>query len=187
MQFQRKHLVNAVLFLGIVLFVFTPFGFHVKVWVTKLLAGNPSVVTRDEQVSLTNFHWSLVDTNGSAFDLESKKGEVILINFWATWCPPCVAELPMFQQLVDDYGAEMSFFFVAEDTPDKVQAFMQKKEYRFPVFYANGKTPTELYSSSIPLTYIIDRQGKIVVKTTGAADWNSPKVRQLLDELLSAD
>ena len=108
-----------------------------------------------------------------------------MVNLWATWCPPCVAELPGFATLYADYKDKVEFAFVANDDQEKVLTFLEKKGYDLPVYFQVSATPKALESGSIPVTYIIDKKGDLVVDKTGAANWNSDKVRNLLDQLLA--
>ncbi|MBW8243874.1 TlpA family protein disulfide reductase [Muricauda oceani] len=187
MKVSKEQIINGIWILAVLLVLFTPIGFHVRVWMNKLIAtvASPSTVDREEQVVLKDFNWNLIDFNGTPTNLESKKGEVVLINVWATWCPPCVAELPSFMELYSDYKNKVTFAFVANDDKDKVANFLAKKGYELPVYFQASATPPELESGSIPVTYIIDKQGNIVVDKTGAANWNSDKIRELLDRLVS--
>ncbi len=183
-KIEKKNGINILLIIGIFILLFTPLGFQVKVFTNRLLSGSPAMIKKERQPTLDNYNWNLVDALGNTVNLESKRGNVLIINFWATWCPPCVAEMPGFQALYEDYGNRVDFLFVAEDEADKVDAFLRKKGYTFPVYYSKSKTPDILYSKSIPTTYVINKQGKIVVDEVGAADWNSAKTRALLDKLL---
>ena len=185
MNIRRKQLVNGIVIIGILVFLFTPFGFQMKVYVNRILAGNRSIVTGENQRNLANYNWDLVDIHGKPMNLESSRGQVVLINFWATWCPPCVAEMPDFQKLVDDYGDTVVFFFIAEDDPEKVGRFLTKNSYRLPVYFNHSKPPLVLQSASIPVTYVIDKKGNIAIRKTGAANWNGEKARGLLDTLLN--
>nr|WP_297782921.1 TlpA disulfide reductase family protein [uncultured Allomuricauda sp.] len=187
MKITKEQISNVIWILAIVLILFTPLGFYPRVWVNKIVATiiSPSAIDEDEQTVLKNYNWNLVDLDGNQTNLESMKGEVVLINVWATWCPPCVAELPGFVQLYEDYGEEVTFAFVANDQKEKVEAFLKKKGYDLPIYFQVSATPTVLESGSIPVTYIIDKQGNIVVDKTGAANWNSDKTRSLLEKLIS--
>lgn len=184
MKLRKKLIVNSLFIVGILVFVFTPLGFQAKVFISKHFAGSASPLGSDKQITLGDYSWQIVDANGASLNVENKRGQVVLINFWATWCPPCVAEMPSFQKLFRDYGDEVTFLFVAEDEPEKVNEFLKKKEYSLPVYYSTSQAPADLVAPSIPKTYIIDKEGKIVVNKTGAANWNSAAVRLLLDDLL---
>ena len=184
MKLSKEQISNGIWILAIILIVFTPVGFHLRVLVNKLIATSADIVEVDEQNTLKNYHWNLVTTEGKPLDFQSERNKVVLVNFWATWCPPCVAELPSLVELHNDYQEKVDFAFVASDERDKVTAFLEKKGYHLPVFFEASPTPSELVSKSIPATYIINKSGKIVVDEKGAANWNSQSTRALLDSLL---
>lgn len=186
MKLTKEQISNGIWILAIVLILFTPVGFYVRVWVNKVVATVISAdeVDEEDQVALKSYNWSLVGLDGNRVNLQSHKGEVILINVWATWCPPCVAELPRFVELYADYKDKVTFVFVANDEKEKVEAFLKKKGYNLPVYYQASVAPMEMQSGSIPVTYVIDKKGKIVIDKTGAANWNSDYIRDLLDKLV---
>jgi Thiol-disulfide isomerase and thioredoxins len=186
MKITKEQIGNGIWILIIVLILFTPVGFHVRVWVSKAMAEvfSADVVEDDEQITLEDYHWNLVGLDGKQIDFQSAKGKVAVVNVWATWCPPCVAELPKFVELYADYKDKVVFAFVANDEKEKVVSFLKKKGYQLPVYLQASKSPAELESSTIPATYIISKSGKIVVDERGAANWNSESTRALLDELI---
>lgn len=188
MNFIKKNLSN-IIFIGFIIFLFTPYGLPVR---ATLIKGVSFVTTRifnmeidkDKRVVLSTYNWKLLDVKGNEIDFNSFRDQVIVINFWATWCPPCVAEMPAFEKLYQDYKENVVFLFVANDDPKRVEKFISKKGYSHPVYYQLTKAPKDLSSNSLPTTYIINKQGEIVVNKVGAADWNSSKVRALLDNLI---
>ena len=184
---KRDRLVNLILILILAIVLFTPAGFHLKVFVNRLVKFNPSEIRADERERLLSYNWSLQDSQGKRFNFENARGEVVIINFWASWCPPCVAEMPDLNELYKDYSDKVVFLFVARDKRSSIEKFMNSKEYEFPVFYDQGKAPEQLESESMPTTYILDRNGTIAVKKTGAAAWNSKATRELLNKLLSQE
>ena len=169
--------------------MFTPYGLPVR---STLIKGVSFLTTRvfsleideEKQVNLSSYTWILRSSEGKDLNMESLKGKVILINYWATWCPPCIAEMPSLQNLYSDYNNEVIFLFVADDDPEKVTNFMNDKGFNFPVYFQVSPPPKELKSKSLPTTYLINPEGKIVVKKIGAADWNSAKVRGILSGLI---
>ncbi|MHA7831222.1 MAG: TlpA family protein disulfide reductase [Flagellimonas sp.] len=187
MKITKEQISNLIWIVAIILILFTPVGFYPRVWVNKIVATviSPGTVDEDEQTTLKNYNWNLIDLEGKQTNLQSKKGKVVLINVWATWCPPCVAELPGFIELYSDYKDKVTFVFVANDEKEKVREFLKKKGYELPVYFQASVMPQELESRSIPVTYILDKKGNIVVDKTGAANWDSDKTRSLLDELIS--
>ena len=186
MKLSKKQIINGLFILGIILLVFTPVGFYARVYIGRLLSSSAAVVKEGMQVSLDNYEWDLRDTHGNDFDFKDQKGKVVLVNFWATWCPPCVAEMPSLQELYKGYGDKVVFMFVAQDKPEKVEAFIKKHQYSdLPVYYERTKAPSLLASKVLPTTYILDKEGKIRVAETNAADWNTDKIKSLLDSLLN--
>jgi len=186
MKITKEQIGNGIWILVLILILFTPVGFYARVWVSKVIAATISAdtVEENEQITLEDYHWNLVDLEGKRIDFQSAKGKVTVVNIWATWCPPCVAELPKFVELYGDYKDKVVFAFIANDEKDKVETFLKKKGYRLPVYLQASNTPDELESSTIPATYIISKTGKVVVDEKGAANWNSERTRTLLDELI---
>ena len=182
---NKKWIVNGIFILAVLVLVFTPVGFRIKVFASKLLSTSAAMVKEGMQVPLDSYQWKLTDLENRPFDFETQRGKVILVNFWATWCPPCVAEMPSMQKLYDDYGEKVTFMFVTSDDRQKVENFLKRKNLNLPVYYPVSETPETLKSKLLPTTYIINSKGEIVVAETGAADWNSNKTRALIDDLLS--
>jgi len=188
MNFIKKNISN-ILFVLFIIFLFTPYGIPVRsllikgvsIIKTKIL---PVEMDENDKVKIDTYNWELADLSGGRVNFEAFQGKVIVVNFWATWCPPCIAEMPGFQKLYDEYGDRVSFLFVANDKKDKVQKFIKNKGYTFPVYFPVSNAPQRMQSSSLPTTYFLDTEGKIHVYQVGAADWNSQKVKEVLDNLL---
>lgn len=146
---------------------------------------SPSVTNENKQIGLENYNWNLKDINGSDFNFREVKGKVVLINFWATWCPPCIAEMPSMQLLYDDYKDKVDFVFVSSESEVTINTFLKKNEYSFQVFNPISEPPKHLNIKSIPRTFLIDKKGNIVIDKSGAANWNSDSVRKTIDRLLN--
>ena len=131
-----------------------------------------------------DFGWVLAWDQNEPFYFSNARDEVIFLNFWATWCSPCVAELPEIQKLYEKYGDKVVFMLVTNESPEVVNAFMEKQGYLLPVFYMGTQPPEVLAHSSLPTTFIISRDGKIVTRKKGAAKWNSRATEKIFDELL---
>ena len=123
--------------------------------------------------------------NTNSVDFNQLKGMVIFVNFWATWCPPCRAEMPMIQELYNEYKDKIEFVFVTSESWETVEKFYKANEYKLPT-YNSVSTPPKTFTetNSIPATYLIDKEGNILISKTGAANWSSDKVKKLLDKLL---
>lgn len=183
---NKKNLSNLLFLVIFGLLVFTPLGTPVKVFVQRLIAFSPSVVSVEDTDVVGDYEWILEDMYGERVYFEDARGEVIVLNFWATWCPPCIAEMPSLQELYNAYGDQVKFMFVSQEEDEKIRAFLDKRGFDLPVYKPLSKIPPALYSRSIPATYVIDRDGRIRISKVGVADWNSDSVRGLLDELVQA-
>lgn len=184
MAITKKRIFNIIFYVLIVAIVFTPLGFKVKVFANRVFSGSATKIEAKEQVTLENYNWKFTDNNGKGYNLQEYKGKVVLINFWATSCPTCVAEMPSLQKLYSDYKDKVVFVFLASDKTTKVNTYLKENDYSFNVYYSNYKLPKELSYDVIPTTFILNKSGEIVVQETGAKDWNSTKTRDLIDGLL---
>jgi thiol-disulfide isomerase/thioredoxin len=109
--------------------------------------------------------------NGQKLDLEQWKGKVVMVNFWATWCPVCQTEMPGWQKFYEanrDKGFEMIALSV-DDSVEEVHAFLAKKPYRFPVAWRFDKQEDDDFPTvrSTPTTYFVDKRGKVALKHVG--------------------
>lgn len=181
---KKSTIQNAAFIVFLALMLFSPLGTFVKVHVNRLLAFSPKTIATSDQKKLATNQWQLMDKNGKTVSLEEYKGEIIFINFWATWCPPCIAEMPSLQKLYDDYKDKMVFLFVTTDSFEKANSFLVKENLNLPIFQSVSNPPLELESSTIPATYLVDQQSNVVVAKIGAADWNSDSFREQLEDLL---
>ena len=136
------------------------------------------------QLSSEEYTWDIRNAEGELLDPEQLKGEVIFLNFWGTYCPPCIAEMPEIQGIYDAYGDRVKFILVSAESVEKVKSFLADKDFNLPDYFGGRKMPGILTASSIPTTYIISHDGKIVSKKVGAADWNSKATKKVFDELL---
>lgn len=135
-----------------------------------------------------DFSFELTSTDGTSVSFESFKGEVVFLNFWATWCPPCIAEMPDIQRLYDQQKENVQFVMISVDKePEKAKAFIDRKEYTFPVFFLNGSLPKGYDIHSIPTTYVLDKEGQIQVENHGMAKYNSTAFNKLLHQLSEAE
>ena len=110
--------------------------------------------------------------DGSEFTLSDYEGKVILLNFWATWCGPCVGEMPAFTQLVETYGEDLALLAVnCGEDEETVTAFLEKNGYTFPVALDPEYEISNLYpTEGIPYTVIVGTDGKVAAIQVGARD-----------------
>ncbi|MEW5841976.1 MAG: TlpA disulfide reductase family protein [Bacteroidota bacterium] len=131
----------------------------------------PNYVPAAQRTSAQAPDFSLPTTDGKILKLSSLKGKVVIIDFWATWCPPCRKGIPDLIELKKKYGSkglEIVGVSVDTDTKNQVVGFIKDKGINYPVVYGNQNV-TELYGGieAIPTTFIIDKQGKIVASYQG--------------------
>lgn len=159
----------------------------IQVFVNKGLALiSPSIKEGGENKKLLGYDYNFVDKNNTVFNLEATKGKVVLINYWATWCPPCIAEMPSLQKLYADYRDKITFVFITSDGFNEVDAFLNEHGYTFNVYREMDDVFSKtLQINGIPRTLLVDKTGAIVIDETGAANWNSSKVRRKIDDLLA--
>lgn len=184
MKFLKKQWSNILFGVFIVLMIVPQTRMPIQVFIQRFISFSPSEIDQEDRNTLKDYHWNLAELNSEKINLSQSEGKVILINFWATWCPPCVAEMPDLQELYDEYGDKVDFYFITNEKPDTVNFFLEKKGFKLPVYIQIEKSPEVLESSSLPTTYVISKSGEIVMRKTGAASWNSDKVHRVLDELL---
>jgi peroxiredoxin len=108
--------------------------------------------------------------DGSKVKLSSLRGKPVFLNFWATWCPPCVGEMPHFQALYPKYKDKMHFLAVSIDSDSAtVEKFVKSKSYTFPIAFDTNKTVAGTYNiQAIPTSFILDKDGKIIAYNLGA-------------------
>ncbi len=159
---------------------------EVSSWLTRITALPPSELSAGSQFQISDEarSWQVYDIQGNVVMLDELLDKPVFLNFWATWCPPCIGELPGIKELYETYKDEVHFVLVTSEQPDKVKDFAGKHEYNNLPFYFSRNAPFDFASESIPATFVIGRDGKVVISKKGAARWNSGKMERILDELL---
>ena len=134
-----------------------------------------------------------LDLSGKPVHLSDFRGKVVVLNFWATWCPPCKEETPSLNRLQKYIEARNGVVLgvAADEDPGAYQRFLREEGVIFPTYRdpatKNNNSPIALsYGTSIiPETYVIDRHGKIARKLIGFQQWDSPAMLAYLDSLLA--
>ncbi|MBR4853300.1 MAG: TlpA family protein disulfide reductase [Alistipes sp.] len=164
-----------------------------------LLAVSPSVVqaqNQDEEIAKTtivkkgdkapDFTVEMVD--GSKVQLSKLKGKVVVVNFWATWCPPCREELKHVQkQLIDRFkGKKFAFLPISRgEKKDVVEAFRKKMNYTFPMGLDPQQSIYKLYASNyIPRNFVVDKDGKVIYVSVGYTPEEFAEMVKVIEEAL---
>jgi len=127
------------------------------------------------------------DLEGNEFSLRNFENKVLFINYWATWCNPCLAEMPSMAELYNQYkeNNNIVFLYLSKEDADTIIDYIPKDESlgQLPIYKV--VTDDDLFSTrGIPTTFIVNRNGEIVIKDVGSAAWNDQSVVDYLDKLL---
>ncbi|MCC8427203.1 TlpA disulfide reductase family protein [Mucilaginibacter sp. UR6-11] len=125
--------------------------------------------------------------DGKSFDIKDQKGKVLFINFWATWCPPCIAEMPSINEMYARYKRNRKVMILEVDVDgnfSKSEPFMKKNNYQLPVYNMVSEPPEGFLSEAIPTTVIIDKTGVVVARHEGGADYTDKAFYKYLDGLI---
>ncbi len=160
----------------------------IRVAVAFLLAAVPHRVIAQpmNERERADFSWSMFSLSGVPVSLDAFRGRVVIVNSWATWCEPCVAELGSFAQLrnaVSDTG--LVFVMVAPQRKEPVQAFVRRRRLTLPVFLERTPAPAVYRFEAVPTTWIIDRDGYIALRRRGAMRWDTPAMEAFVRTLLA--
>lgn len=133
--------------------------------------------------------FSLKSLDGKTVRLSDLRGKkVVLINFWATWCPPCRFEMPTMQQIYSEYkgkGFEILAINIEPDATKEIREFMKELRLSFPVLLdPEMKVARKYRVFGLPVSVLIDRQGVIRLRDTGYNDWSSKESRRHVETLL---
>jgi peroxiredoxin len=116
--------------------------------------------------------------------LSKYRGKVVLLNFWATWCSPCVAELPSLLRLHRELPNVVVLGVSIDEDPDAYKSFLERRHVDFTTVRDPSQSAAKLFHTEMwPETYVIDRNGFIRSKYVGATDWSDPEIRAFLKSL----
>lgn len=131
----------------------------------------------------------LMTVDGRPLSLQALRGKVVLVNFWATWCEPCIREMPSLQQLRDQLHADGFEVLTVnyQEGPARINSFIEKLQLSLPVVRDTDGSVARAWGARIfPANYLVDRAGNIRHSMSGAADWTSPSLVSTIRTLLTA-
>jgi thiol-disulfide isomerase/thioredoxin len=145
----------------------------------------PATTPAFQPVGAARYDLPLRTLDGKSLLLEAFKGEVIFLNVWASWCPPCRGEMPGIEQLYRETGGKVAFVLLSVDANRKqLDHYLSRKGYPLPVYLPDSALTAPYKTQSIPATFLISRRGQIVLWHEGALDFTAPAFRALLDSLV---
>ncbi|MGN6354465.1 MAG: TlpA family protein disulfide reductase [Parafilimonas sp.] len=185
-QFIKTNFINGLLVVATVVLIFSP---DAKAFLIKGLMQigffKPGVEKHEGSYPMSS-NAVFTDSSGKATSIASLNGKVIFINFWATWCPPCRAELPSINKMYQRFGTNKNIVFLLVDADgnlDNSNAFMKDHNYKLPLFISSSNISQNLFSDTLPTTIVINKKGQIVFKGTGAADYSTASFTDFITKL----
>lgn len=179
-EYFKKHKSNIIFIFLLAILFFPPTGRPIKIWINRLLMTSPKEISEEKAQKLTDYNFIIADLNGNRKNFSDFKNKKIFINYWATWCPPCIAEMPSLINLYDQTKEDIAFLFIANEDPEIIKEFITKRGWDIPIYHTIGAVPDVLYHKSLPTTLFVETDGNILIRKVGAAKWNTEKVIKLL-------
>ena len=132
----------------------------------------------------------IFDKAGKKTDLARQKGKIFIVHFWATWCPPCVEEIPALSRFWDKYRTreDVNLYAISVDKDWKtIDDFMAKNPSTIPLFHDPGAATAKRFGTTqYPETYIINDKGRVLFRVQGAVDWANAEVRARIEQLIAS-
>ncbi len=144
-----------------------------------------TAVSENSSVDLSGIRFK--DVDGKTVDLGDLKGKVVFLNFWATWCPPCIAEMPAVNKLYEQYKDHKDVVFLLVDADGdfkKSQQFMNRKNYDLPLYAVASAIPQTIFKGSLPTTVVFDKLGRMSYHGEGAANYADQKFIDFMEKLI---
>lgn len=192
-KMNKKVLNNVTTFALVGVLLLMLFNPGAKAWVLRQLlhTGLYTAEIKKEEKKTTDpvaTNFSYRDAKGNEVSTEDLKGKVVFINFWASWCPPCRAEMPGLNQLFKEFENDnrIVFLFLAEDDDvSKAKLYLQNNNFSIPLMQRTSTLPTSMYSGTLPTTIIIDQQGRMAFRHEGLAKYDSKGFVEQLKKMVS--
>ncbi len=187
-QVTRKTLLN-VLFYGLLLtFLLVPSAKAIMLrCLMEIGLFKPSDPEMTYQASFQPTSILFKDIHGRTHSLADLEGKVVFINFWATWCPPCLAEMPSIHRLYKRFENDPKVVFLLVDADGdlkKSKTYMDKKAYSMPLYEMGSAIPEALFKGSLPTTLVFDKKGRLSFQGEGVANYASPKFVTFIEALI---
>lgn len=163
-------------------------GVFVAFWVVYLIVAGPRRVDDidgPEPGRAVDFNWTLHDLDGNEVKFDRFRGKALFVNVWATWCPPCVAEMPSIARLasIEDLKGKVEFVCISTDESiNAVRTFLRGKNWPMTILRATSLPPVFM-TEGIPATFLIAPDGRLAYMREGSAEWDAPEVVRKLREL----
>lgn len=188
MERDWKKYISAVIFVAFVLVIL-----FVPAAKAKLIEGlmeiglfKPNVHADKKFINADLSAIKFKDVKGNVLSLADLKGKIIFLNFWATWCPPCLAEMPSINKFYEQYKNDEDVVFLMIDADSdfaKAQNYLNRKNYKFKVYTFASDIPKNIFAGSLPTTIVFDKKGRIAMNGVGAANYASKEFLTFIQKL----
>lgn len=134
-----------------------------------------------------NAEFDFTTAAGTRATIASLKGKVVFINFWASWCPPCRAEMPSLNNLYKKLQNDDRFIFLflnEDENKSNALHYLKKNNFALPLYSRSGAIPAEIFSGTLPTTIVLNKEGTVVLRHEGMANYNTDAFIKQLNELL---
>lgn len=147
-------------------------------------SGCPADPAQRKDFGVASYSWSLRSLDGEEISFSQFRGKTVFLNVWATWCGPCISEMPDIQQLYESMkGQGVVFVLLSEEELEPVKEFVAEQGLEAPIYIATSALPEVFESQGIPATFIVDPQGQVVLRRIGADAWNNDTCRAFFRSL----
>jgi thiol-disulfide isomerase/thioredoxin len=191
---NKKNIINAVLIGFFLVLIFVPAAKALMIrGLMQIGLFSPGVGDIKEDIQTPSTDLSGIkfkDASGRMVDLGQLKGKVIFLNFWATWCPPCLAEMPSVNKLHEKFKDDKNVVFILVDADSdlvKSQKYMDNKGYKLPVYQVASDIPEMIFKGSLPTTVVFDKKGRVSYNEVGAANYASEKFIEFIKKLKASN
>lgn len=143
----------------------------------------PDINLDESEFLKAKYNIPLITLDGERTSFQAYEGKTIFLNFWATWCLPCIAEMPNIQKLYESFEHNDEIVFVMlslDENHNNARTFMERKNFTLPVFFLVDRKPSVYNSTAIPTTYVISPDGYIVTEKRGMANYNTESFKKFL-------
>jgi len=186
-QVLKKHYVNLLIFgFALTILIVPEAKVLLQQGLMKVGLFQPSIEKVEPKINSTNSNFTLINHSGEAVQMQELKGKIVFVNFWATWCPPCLAEMPTIQTLAENFKNDDRYVFLlveVESNNPKAQNILDKRNIDLPLYFPYTNIPDNLYKGTLPTTIIFDKEGNLVFQEAGMANYASSKMITFMHEL----